>query len=96
MPLSLPSTEHLHQLWGPLVRGRRPRRPARSWQDADFIFPAGGTRASRADQGVALHELSQRPARVLGHQIILERRQLFQRLPEFRLATIAHRDRDVA
>src|SRR5665811_422237 len=36
----------------PLDRGRRPRRPARTLQDADLICSRCGTKASRADQGV--------------------------------------------
>src|SRR5665647_3632369 len=36
----------------PLDRGRRPRRPARTLQDADPICSRCGTKASRADQGV--------------------------------------------
>src|ERR1035437_323583 len=36
----------------PLDRGRRPRRPARTLQDADPICSRCGTKASPADQGV--------------------------------------------
>src|SRR5674476_923248 len=36
----------------PLDRGRRPRRPARTLQDADPICSRCGTKASRADRGV--------------------------------------------
>src|SRR5450759_1064832 len=36
----------------PLDRGRRPRRPARTLQDADLVCSRCGTKASRADQGV--------------------------------------------
>src|ERR1019366_5129633 len=39
----------------PLDRGRRPRRPARTLQDADPICSRCGTKASRADQGGLPH-----------------------------------------
>jgi hypothetical protein len=43
----------LHKSWGgPPDRGRRPRRPARTLQDAYPICSRCGTKASRADQGV--------------------------------------------
>src|ERR1035438_215 len=37
----------------PLVRGRRPRRPAGALHDADIFGSGRGTRASRADPGAA-------------------------------------------
>ena len=41
----------LHGGADPQVRGRRPRRPARTLQETDIVIRAGGTGASRADQG---------------------------------------------
>jgi hypothetical protein len=49
MPHTFPTAEHLHQLWGVLVRGRRPRRSIGAWI-GPVCLAKSRSRGTRADQ----------------------------------------------